>query len=93
MKKLGLALALTLVGATAASAQGIQLRIGDDRGWDRDRERVIVRERRDRDWDDRRIIRRHRDVITTGSTGCRTTVVYRENDRGQRVKRTIRECD
>jgi hypothetical protein len=93
MKKLGLALALTVMTATAASAQ-IELRLGGtDRGWDRDRERVIVRERRDRDWDDRRGVRRYRDVITTGSTDCRTTVVYRENARGQRVKRTIRECD
>ena len=93
MKKLGLALAATLVSATAASAQ-IELRLGDtDRGWDRDRERVIVRERRVRDWDEPRFIRRHRDVVTTGSTDCRTTIVYRENARGQRVKRTIRECE
>jgi hypothetical protein len=90
MKKLGLALALTLMGATAASA--LELRIGDDRGWDRGRDRVIVRER-DRDWDRPRLIRRHRDVVTTGSVDCHTTVVYRRNDRGVRVKRTIRECD
>jgi hypothetical protein len=88
MKKLGLALAVTVLAATSASAQSVQFRIGPD--VDR-RERVIVRER-DRDWDERRVIRDRRDVITTGST-CKTTVVYRENERGQRVKRTIRECD
>jgi hypothetical protein len=92
MRKLALALALTVMGAAGASAQGIEFRIGPDADrYERSRERVIVRDRRDRDWDDDRVVRR-RDVVTTGST-CRTTVVYRENDRGQRVKRTIRECD
>jgi hypothetical protein len=92
MKKLALALALTVMGAAGASAQGIEFRVGPDADrYERSRERVIVRDRRDRDWDDDRVVRR-RDVVTTGST-CRTTVVYRENDRGQRVKRTIRECD
>ena len=80
MKKLGLAVLLTVMGATAASAQGIEFRLGDtDRGWDRPRERVIVR-------------RRHRDVESTGSV-CRTTTVQRENSRGQIVTRRIRECD
>ena len=96
MKKLSLALALTLMGATAASAQGVEFRFGDtDRGWDRgSRERVIVRERRG-DWDnDRMMRRRSRSVETTGSVGaCRTTIVRREDSRGRMVKRTIRECD
>ena len=92
MKKLALALALTVMGAAGASAQGIEFRLGPDADrYERSRERVIVRDRRDRDWDDDRMVRR-RDVVTTGST-CRTTVVYRENERGRRVKRTIRECD
>jgi hypothetical protein len=96
MKKLGLALALTLIGATAVSAQGIEFRLGDtDRHWDRDRprERVIVRERRG--WDgDRVVVRRgHRDVVTTGSVGCRTTVVRRENAYGRMVTKRIKECD
>jgi hypothetical protein len=94
MKKLGLVLALTLMGATAASAQGFEFRLGDtDRGYDRgSRERVIVRDRRD--WDEDRVVRRrHRDVATTGSVGCRTTVVRREDSRGRMVKRTIRECE
>ena len=94
MKKLGFVLALSLMGATAASAQGIQLQLGSDpdRGWDRaPRERVIVRERRGGDWDEDRGGRRR--VETTGSVGCRTTTVRRENDRGQMVTRRIRDCD
>jgi hypothetical protein len=98
MKKLGLALALTVLGATAASAQPtIQFRLGDnDRNWDRGRERVIVRDRddwRDRrdDWRGRRSYRR--DIVSTGSVDCRTTVVYKTNDFGRRVKTTIRRCD
>jgi hypothetical protein len=95
MKKLGLAVALSLMGATAVSAQGFEFRLGDtDRGYDRgSRERVIVRERRG-DWDDDRMMRRrHRDVVTTGSIGCRTTVVRRMDSSGRMVKRTIRECE
>ena len=96
MKKLGLALALTLMGATAVSAQGIEFRLGDtDRGFDRPRERVIVRERERRGWDEDRVVvrRGHRDVVTTGSVGCRTTIVKRENAYGQMVTKRIRECD
>lgn len=93
MKKLGLALALTVMGATAASAQSMEFRLGDtDRGWDRSRERVIVRDRRD--WDEDRVVRRrHRDVVTTGSIGCRTTILRREDSRGRMVTRKIRECE
>ena len=83
-----------LIGATAASAQGIEFRLGDrDRGFDRPRERVIVRERRG--WDDNGVVvrRGHRDVVTTGSVGCRTTIVKRENAYGQMVTKRIRECD
>lgn len=95
MKKLGLALALTVMGATAASAQEFRLNLGGGSDWDRgSRERVIVRERRGGDWDeDRGMRRRHRNVETTGSVGCRTTIVRREDSRGRMVKRTIRECD
>ena len=84
MKKLGLALALTLMGATAASADPtIQFRLGGDRPG------VVVRDH-DRDWDRRHYIRR--DVVTTGSV-CETKIIYSRNSRGDRVKRTIRECD
>jgi hypothetical protein len=96
MKKLGFVIAMTMLGATAASAQGIQLQLGPDRdrGWDDNRreERVITRERGDRDFDRDRG-RRGRDVLSTGSTGCRTTIVKREDDRGRMVTRRIRECD
>ena len=93
MKKLGLAVVLTVMGATAASAQSLEFRLGDtDRGWDRSRERVITRDRRD--WDgDRSMRRRFREVESTGSVDCRTTIVRREDSRGRMVKRTIRECD
>ena len=95
MKKLGLAVVLIAMGATAASAQSLEFRLGDtDRGWDRgSRERVIVRERRG-DWDDDRMMRRRfRNVETTGSIGCRTTTIRREDSRGRMVTRRIRECD
>jgi hypothetical protein len=83
------------MGAAGASAQGIEFRIGPDadRGYDRgSRERVIVRERRGRDWDEDRVTRR-RVIESTGSVGCRTTTVRRENARGQMVTQRIRECD
>ncbi len=87
MKKLGLILALTVAGATSASAQSIQFRLGPDVDrydrYDR-RDRVIVRERSP--------VVRFRDVDRTGSV-CRETVTYRINKNGQRVKSTIRDCD
>jgi hypothetical protein len=93
MKKLGLALALAIMGTTAASAQDIEFRLGNTRhDWDRPRERVI--ERRDYGDENRVVVRRgYRDVDTTGSIGCRTTIVRRENAYGQMVTRRIRECD
>ncbi len=95
MKKLGLAFLLTVMATAGASAQGVEFRIGPDadRSWDRgSRERVIVRERRGRDWDEDRRVRR-REVETTGTVGCRTTTVRRENRRGEMVTQRIRECD
>ena len=101
MKKLALALALTVVGATAASAQ-IEMRAGPggvaigsdvrrDRDWDRgDRTTVI---RRDRDWDrgERTVVRRDR-VYSTGSTGCRTIIVKQRDDMGRRITKRIERC-
>jgi hypothetical protein len=101
MKNLALALALTLLGATAASAQ-IEMRTGPggiaigsdvrrDRDWDRgDRTTVI---RRDRDWDrgERTVVRRDR-VYSTGSTGCRTIIVKQRDDMGRRVTKRIERC-
>jgi hypothetical protein len=101
MKKFALALALTVVGATAASAQ-IEMRAGPggvaigsdvrrDRDWDRgDRTTVI---RRDRDWDrgERTVVRRDR-VYSTGSTGCRTIIVKQRDDMGRRITKRIERC-
>jgi hypothetical protein len=55
--------------------------------------RIERRDRRDRDRDERVIIRRDRDVRSTGSVDCRTTVVRRENRSGEMVTKRIRECD
>ncbi len=99
MKKLALALALTVVGATAASAQ-IEMRAGPggiaigsdvrrDRDWDRgDRTTVIRREGRDWDRGDRRRDR----VYSTGSTRCRTIIVKERDDMGRRVTKRIERC-
>ena len=91
MKKLAFAMALTVMGTAGASAQAIQFRVGPDVDrYDRaPREQVIVRERRDRDWNDRR---RVREIETTGNV-CRTVVEKERNARGQMVTRRIRECD
>jgi hypothetical protein len=80
MKTTLAAIALTFLAASAASAQSI--RIGPDGVRVGPERRVIERrviERRDRDWD------RPRDR-------CRTTIVRRENRRGEMVTRRIREC-
>jgi hypothetical protein len=102
MKNLALALALTVVGATAASAQ-IEMRAGPggvaigsdvrrDRDWDRgDRTTVIRREGRDFDRGDRTVVRRDR-VYSTGSTRCRTIIVKERDDMGRRVTKRIERC-
>lgn len=96
MKKLAMALgAFVIAGTGAASAQS--LRIGPD-GIGIDNDRVVERrvERRiERGYDDDRVVvRRDRDVRTTGSVErCRTTIVRRENRFGELVTRRIRECD
>ena len=43
------------------------------------------------DWDEDRRVRR-REVETTGTVGCRTTTVRRENRRGEMVTQRIREA-
>ena len=94
MKKLALALGLC-VAATAASAQSVEFRVGGDRGFDRDRT-VRTEIRRDRGWDDGdRVVvrRRHRDVYETGSAGCRTIIVKKEDDFGRMVTKRIRKCN
>ena len=101
MKKFALALALTMLGATAASAQ-IEMRAGPggvaigsdvrrDRDWDRGERTTVIR--RDRDWDrgERTVVRRDR-VYSTGSTGCRTIIVKQRDDMGRRVTKRIERC-
>jgi hypothetical protein len=95
MKKLVLGLAFAVIGATAASAQGVEFRAGPGGvsvGPERDRTTVIERRR---GWDegDRVDVRRRREVITTGNTNCRTIVVRKEDDYGNRVTKRIRKCD
>ena len=92
MKKLALALGLC-VAATAASAQSIEFRAGGG-GFDRDRT-VRTEVRRDRGWDDDRVVvrRQRRDVYETGNVGCRTIIVKKEDDFGRMVTKRIRKCN
>jgi hypothetical protein len=103
MKKLALALALTVVGATAATAQ-IEMRAGPgglaigtdvrrDRDYDRGERTTIIRRDRDRDFDrgERTVVRRDR-VYSTGSAGCRTIIVKQRDDMGRRVTKRIERC-
>jgi Ni/Co efflux regulator RcnB len=96
MKRLiGLALAVTLVGASAASAQTLELNLDRDRGRDRgfdgerDSQHQVDRSRRG----DRIIVRRQDEALETGVINCRTTVVRRMNDDGDIMTRRIRKCD
>jgi hypothetical protein len=93
MKKLALALGLCVFGATAASAQSIEFRAGGG-GFDRDRT-VRTEVRRDRGWDDDRVVvrRQRRDVYETGNVGCRTIIVKKEDDFGRMVTKRIRKCN
>jgi hypothetical protein len=91
MKKLALALGLCFA-ATAASAQSIEFRAGGG-GFDRDRT-VRTEVRRDRGWDDDRVVvrRQRRDVYETGNVGCRTIIVKKEDDFGRMVTKRIQKC-
>jgi hypothetical protein len=88
MKKLGLVLALVILGTSAASAQSIRIGAGGV-GVDLDgRDRRIERRVRD----DRVIIRRDRDYRAYRSPRCRTTVVRRENRFGRVTVMRVRTC-
>jgi hypothetical protein len=93
MKKLILALvAAAAVGATAASAQGIQVGPGGvrvDPGYDR---RDYDRRDYDRGWDRDRGERRWREG-RRGDGGCRTIIVKKEDQFGRRVTKRIERCD
>ncbi len=94
MKRLGIALALTVLATGGASAQSLSIGpggIGVDVDGPRRVERRIIREVEP---EERVVVRRrYRDVERTGSTRCRTTIVRRENRFGELVTRRIRECD
>ena len=96
MKHIALTLSILLIGATAASAQGIEIRPGGlggpsiGIGSDRDSERSMRRG----DYEDRGmrqgyredridVRRRDREVETTGNVGCRTTIGKKEDSRGR----------
>jgi hypothetical protein len=91
-KMLVLALAAsTLLGATAVSAQTIDL--GGGRGGpsidlrnDRQRERDFRREREERE------LRRADRYERVERRGCRTVTVREEDDRGRTIIRKRREC-
>jgi hypothetical protein len=94
MRLVGLALALTLVGASAASAQILELNLdrGQELGFEGENssQHQVDRTRRG----DRIIVRRQHDALETGGgINCRTTVVRRMNDDGDIVMRRIRKCD
>ena len=122
MKRVALALAATLMGATAVSAQGFVVRertieptdqgsfrregrFENERRFDGDRDRRRGGDfsergfdRRDRGFDrrereERVIVRRGREVFSTGGVGCRTIIVRRENALGDMVTKRIRRCD
>ena len=88
MKKLVFAaLAAAVLGATAASAQGVQIGPGGvrvDPGYDgRDYDRG------DRRWDRERRWREGR----RGGGDCRTIIVKRNDEFGRRVTKRIERCD
>lgn len=99
MKRIAIALALGLMGASAASAQSLTIdtngpRITRDRDYDRgDRwDRGDRFDRRD-GWE-RRVERRDRyRNFETGSVDCRVTTIRKRNADGDVVVRRIRRCD
>ena len=97
MKYIALTLSFLLMGATAASAQGIEIRPGRSDGVrvgvgsERNDDRGMHRGRHDRD--DRVVVRRRdRDVRSTGNVGCRTTIVKKEDGFGRMTTKRIRTC-
>jgi hypothetical protein len=107
VKHIALALSIMLIGATAASAQGIEIRPGRSDGPSiaigSDRHRDSGRSMRGSDdesrgmrrgqRDDRVIVRRRdREIGTTGNLGCRTTIVKKEDAFGRMTTKRIKTC-
>ena len=106
MKHIALTFSIMLIGATAASAQGIEIRpggsggpsigIGSDRGSERSMRRGDRDDRgmRRGDREDRVIVRRRdREIGTTGNVGCRTTIVKKEDAFGRMTTKRIKTCE
>ena len=106
MKHIALALSIMLMGATAASAQGIEIRPGRSDGPSigigSDRHRDSGRSMRGSDDENRgmrrgqredRVIvrRRDREIGTTGNLG-RTTIVKKEDAFGRMTTKRIKTC-
>jgi hypothetical protein len=95
VKYIALTLSLLLMGATAASAQGIEIRPGRSDGVrigvgpDRNDDRGMRRGRHDRD---DRVVGRGRDIRSTGNVGCRTTIVKKDNGFGRMTTKRIKTC-
>ena len=84
MKTLAIAAVASVLGITGAMAQTTIIR--GDRDDDGFRGGVSVRERPG-------VVVHRRDVFRTGSVdGCRTIIVKRTNDMGDRVVKKIRKC-
>ncbi len=107
MKHIALALSMMLIGATAASAQSIEIRPGRSDGPSigigSDRHRDSGRSMRGSDDENRgmrrgqredRVIvrRRDREIRSTGNVGCRTTIVKKEDAFGRMKTKRIETC-
>ena len=104
MKHIALALSIMLMGATAASAQSIEIRPGRSDGpgigTGSDRPRDSMRRSDDENRgmrrgqrEDRVIVRRRdREIGTTGNLGCRTTIVKKQDAFGRMTTKRIKTC-
>jgi hypothetical protein len=108
VKRIALTFSIVLIGATAASAQGIEFRPGGSDGprigIGSDRSRHDGRDMRRGDFEDRGMRRGHRDdsvivgrrdreIRTTGNVGCRTTIVKKEDTFGRMTTKRIKTCE
>jgi hypothetical protein len=92
MKTLAIFTVASVLGITGAMAQSSTTVIRRDSDNDGFRAGVSVRGHGMRDHDSRVVVRRSR-VLHTGSVeGCRTIIVKRTNDMGDRITKKIRKC-
>jgi hypothetical protein len=97
VKNIALTLSVLLLGATAAAAQGIEIRPGGSDGprigIGSDRNRHEDRSMRRGQRDDGVIVSRDREIRSTGTVGCRTTIVKKEDAFGRVTTKRIKTCD